>query len=355
MADRAAPRDGGPLPPLIGFGRDLRARGLPVGTGRILTFVRAVAALGFTDRDALYWAGRASMVARRDDLEAYDEAFEQWYRSLRVTDELGIELQLPTPPPEGEDGFDPGYEPDDLEVRVEAAAEWHGADDDDEVADGDESSIRIVASGAEVLRSKSFAELTDEERARVATLIRPLRLQVPVERTRRTRPASKGAALRRAPHVAALAAHAGRAVRSRVARAHGATPPARVDPRHQRIDGAVLAGADAVRVRGDGRRPPGRGVRLRHAAHARHAHAAHEGPRPRAARDRPPGRGLGRRHPHRRVAQVAARRVEPAGGAARGRRRALLATGSSAATPSCCGRRWRACAGSPTGWSGSTR
>jgi uncharacterized protein with von Willebrand factor type A (vWA) domain len=192
MADRAAPHEGGPLPPLIGLGRDLRARGLPVGTGRILTFVRAVAALGFTDRDSLYWAGRASMVARRDDLEAYDETFERWYRTLRATDDLGIELQLPTPPPEGEDGFDPGYEPDDLEVRVEAAAEWHGADDDDEVADGDESSIRIVASGAEVLRSKSFGDLTDEERARVAALIRALRLRVPVERTRRTRPASKG-------------------------------------------------------------------------------------------------------------------------------------------------------------------
>ena len=55
MVDRAtfpgAGGGGGPLPPLIVLGRDLRARGLPVGTGRILTFVRAVAALGFTDRD----------------------------------------------------------------------------------------------------------------------------------------------------------------------------------------------------------------------------------------------------------------------------------------------------------------
>ena len=192
MAERADTRDGGPLPPLIGLGRDLRARGLPVGTGRILTFVRAVAALGLTDRDSLYWAGRASMIARRDDLEVFDETFEHWYRSLRSVDDLGIELHLPTPPPEGEDGLDPGYESDDLEVRVEAASEWHGADDDDEVADGDESSIRIVASGAEVLRSKSFGELTDEERARVAALIRALRMRVPVERTRRTRPASKG-------------------------------------------------------------------------------------------------------------------------------------------------------------------
>jgi uncharacterized protein with von Willebrand factor type A (vWA) domain len=193
MADRtrSGDRGGDPLPPLIGLGRDLRARGLPVGTGRILTFVQAVAALGLADRDSLYWAGRATMVARHDDLEDYDEVFEDWYRSLRPTDDLRVELNLPAP---ADDGHVEGApEADDLEAQVsQAASGWHGADDDEEVEPGEQSSIRIVASGAEVLRSKSFGELTDEERARVAALIRALRLRVPVERTRRTRPASKG-------------------------------------------------------------------------------------------------------------------------------------------------------------------
>ena len=197
MGDRSnrsgrAPTGGGPLPLLIAFGRDLRARGLPVGTGRILTFVRAVSALGLTDRDSLYWAGRSSMVARRDDLEVYDDAFGEWYRSLRSTDDLRIELNLPTAQPEGDDAVW-GEQPDDLEVRVgQTAAEWRGADEDDEVDPDEESSIRIVASGAEVLRSKSFGELTEEERVQVAALIRSLRLRVPIERTRRTRPSSKG-------------------------------------------------------------------------------------------------------------------------------------------------------------------
>lgn len=162
-----------------------------MGTGRILTFVRAVASLGLADRDSLYWAGRASMIARHDDLEAYDDAFDEWYRSLRSTDDLRVELNLPAAQPE--DASDRGDQPDDLEVRVgQTAAEWHGAGDDDEVDPDEESSIRIVASGAEVLRSKSFGDLSDEERAQVAALIRSLRLRVPVERTRRTRPASKG-------------------------------------------------------------------------------------------------------------------------------------------------------------------
>ena len=76
------PHDDAPLAPLVAFGRDLRARGLPVGTGRIVTFLRAVASLGLADRDSLYWAGRVSLVASRADLDAYDDAFDAWYRSL---------------------------------------------------------------------------------------------------------------------------------------------------------------------------------------------------------------------------------------------------------------------------------
>ena len=64
----------------MAFGRQLRGRGLPVGTGRILTFVRAVAALGLIDRESLYWAGRASLIARHEDVGAFDEAFDDWYR-----------------------------------------------------------------------------------------------------------------------------------------------------------------------------------------------------------------------------------------------------------------------------------
>ncbi|MET0802035.1 MAG: VWA domain-containing protein [Actinomycetota bacterium] len=167
-------------------------RGLPVGTGRILTFVRSVAALGLADRESLYWAGRASLIARRDDVEVYDEEFEAWARSLGGTEDLRIELDLPVSIPEPSTAGQ-GAEPEGMDVVNQVAAEWHRADEQDEVEPGDESSIRIVASGVEVLRSKSFGSLTEEERARVAALIRSLRLRVPVERTRRTRPAAKGA------------------------------------------------------------------------------------------------------------------------------------------------------------------
>ncbi len=182
-----------PIAPLVAFGRDLRARGLPVGTGRILTFCRAVAALGLIDRDSLYWAGRTAMIGRKEDFEAYDEAFDEWYRALSGAGALRIELNLPMGT-DHEPPTDWGDQPEDLEIQVgSTAAMWRDAGDE-EPEPGDETAIRIVASGVEVLREKSFPELSDDERARVAAMIRRLAVVVPVERTRRTRAASKGAA-----------------------------------------------------------------------------------------------------------------------------------------------------------------
>jgi uncharacterized protein with von Willebrand factor type A (vWA) domain len=181
----------GALAPLVRLGRDLRGRGLPVGTGRILTFARSVAALDVTDRDALYWAGRVSLVGRREDLEAYDAAFEGWFRALRAEGELAIELELPTPV-DVEADLEALADAADLRVAGTAAS-WRSADDDEEPEPGDASSLRLVASAIEVLKAKSFAELTEEERRRVARLIRDLTVRVPLERTRRTRAAQKGA------------------------------------------------------------------------------------------------------------------------------------------------------------------
>jgi uncharacterized protein len=194
MPDRGIADGSDPLAPLVEFGRDLRRRGLPVGTGRILTFCRAVAALGLTDRASLYWAGRVSLIARRGDIETFDRAFDDWYRAFGRGDGPRIELTIPSAGAQRLES-DWGDQPDDLEITIGAtAASWKSLDDrDEEPESGDEAAIRIVASAVEVLREKSFAELSDEERARVAHLIRRLAVSVPRRRTRRTHPSASGA------------------------------------------------------------------------------------------------------------------------------------------------------------------
>ena len=185
----------GPAAPLVSFGRGLRARGLPVGTGRILTFCRAVAAIGVGDREAIYWAGRISMVARYEDLDRYDAAFEDWYRSLGAG-EAGLAIELAMPPP-ADEALIQVEDPDAKEhPGARTAAEWEPLGPDDEQPEpGDEALLRIVASAVEVLRQKSFGDLSADERVRVARLIRELKVRVPIERTRRTRPSAKGSSL----------------------------------------------------------------------------------------------------------------------------------------------------------------
>lgn len=172
---------------LIGFARQLRMRGLSVGTGRVLTYCRAATAIDPTDREQLYWAGRACLIARPDDVPTYDAAFAAWFDAH---DDLRIELGLPAPG-DGVRAATPEPEHAPTIVEQDVASSWSGADEDEE-PEG-ETALRIVATAHEVLRSKSFETLTDEERERVARLIRRLEVRVPTRSSRRLRPSPKGA------------------------------------------------------------------------------------------------------------------------------------------------------------------
>jgi uncharacterized protein with von Willebrand factor type A (vWA) domain len=166
---------------LVGFGRLLRRRGLPVGTGRILTFCRAVAALDRIDRTGVYWAGRVAMVARKEDLAAYDAAFQEWFpnRSGDVMAMItGQDQRMANPPPELEVLLDQGV----------AEESWEPAEE----ADEGEGIVGVLASGAEVLRGKAFDELSETERLQADHVIRALAVHLPTRRSRRYRPSPYG-------------------------------------------------------------------------------------------------------------------------------------------------------------------
>jgi uncharacterized protein len=165
---------------LVGFGRLLRRRGLPVGTGRVLTFCRAVAALDRLDRTGIYWAGRVAMVARREDLPAYDAAFAEWFPT-QARDVLSMvtgQDQRLGQPPELEVVLDQGI----------AEESWEPADGSD---DG-EGVVGVLASRAEVLRGKSFEELSETERVAADHVIRALAVHLPTRHSRRYRPSPYG-------------------------------------------------------------------------------------------------------------------------------------------------------------------
>jgi uncharacterized protein with von Willebrand factor type A (vWA) domain len=166
---------------LVAFGRMLRARGLPVGTGRILAFCNAVTALDRLDRDGLYLAGRLTMVARKEDFDAYDQAFEQWLPSdrERLLSELAGWQQ------------DARVEEREVEMLAGDAISERKSDAGEGEAD-EEMTIGLVASGTEVLRAKSFEDLSEVERHEADAAIRSLAVALPLRRVRRYRAAPRG-------------------------------------------------------------------------------------------------------------------------------------------------------------------
>ena len=116
---------------------------------------------------------------------------------------------------------------------------------------------------------------------------------------------------------------------------------ARADLRRVGLDGALLADAAAVHA-GLRRRPrAGRGVRVRHAAHPRHARAARARLRPRAGPRRGRGQRLVGRHADRRGDRRAQPRARPPD-RPRLDGRSCSPTAGTAASPRSSRRRWRA-------------
>jgi uncharacterized protein len=160
---------------LVGFAHELRGGGVIVGTGDVLTYCSAAATLEPTDLLDVYWAGRATLVSKPDDIPRYDEAFRRYF-----LDEAGPAAQV-------------------LTLRASAAAEAEAADfvlpaTDPGADDTDEEPAVLgwMASDVEALKHRSFAACTPEELAALRKIMTRLRLTPPRRRTRRTRSAAAG-------------------------------------------------------------------------------------------------------------------------------------------------------------------
>jgi len=133
------------------FGRRLREEGMAVGPDRIAFFCRAAAALG---PDDLYWAGRATLVGRPQDIPVYDRVFDAFFAGV-VEPRQRIRVEI-----SGR-----------LEEEIEVAP----------------------ASRVELLREKNFAHCSPEELARIAELMARIPLVTPTRRSRRFVGTSAGA------------------------------------------------------------------------------------------------------------------------------------------------------------------
>ena len=63
------------------FANVLRGLGVDTPVSAVVSFTEALGAVGIERRDDVYWAGRATLVRRPEDVDAYDRAFAAFFEA----------------------------------------------------------------------------------------------------------------------------------------------------------------------------------------------------------------------------------------------------------------------------------
>jgi uncharacterized protein with von Willebrand factor type A (vWA) domain len=171
VADRAATVDGDRL--AVAFTRLLRGAGIDVPLESTITFGEALAAVGLDRRDDVYWAGRATLVKRPEDVDAYERVFATfWERRARTVD-------LPALPPTI------------VTVAFDSGDDGGDVPEPDTATPADTPVISVRWSANEVLRHRDFAQYTPGEFAEARRLMADLRLAGAMRPSRRRRPTAR--------------------------------------------------------------------------------------------------------------------------------------------------------------------
>lgn len=145
----------------------VRAAGVTVPTGATVTYARALTAAGSTPAGA-YWAGRATLVRRPEDIAAYDRAFGEVFGGVDGTEDV-------TPPRQ-------------VEIRLEVEDDSAGGDDGARTEQSTPDTQTLRWSAVEVLRHQDLATCTPDELAEAHRLMADMRVRAARRPSRRRRP-----------------------------------------------------------------------------------------------------------------------------------------------------------------------
>ena len=125
----------------VAFARVLRGVDIAAPLDSVLTFVDALSLVGMEDRAAVYWAARATLVRRPEDVPTFDRAFAVFWDHRESAG---------------------GPEPEALRITIAVDTEDETGGEGS-VRNDDDPTITLRFSGVETLRSKDFAGYTDDE------------------------------------------------------------------------------------------------------------------------------------------------------------------------------------------------
>jgi uncharacterized protein with von Willebrand factor type A (vWA) domain len=191
---------------LLTLGRDLRAAGLPIGSGQLITFVESVGEIDCRIRNDFYSAAKTTLVNSPEQIPTFDAVFGRFWRQVMnpiAPVETPIEEMLTSDEPP-EDSTP--RESSDQEKRAGAdnatrvrersvmAIEDTADEGDGEAEDLDDlPDDVIVFSAREVLRKKDFSQFTADEIAEARRMIAKMDWRLGTRKTRRKQRAAHGA------------------------------------------------------------------------------------------------------------------------------------------------------------------
>ena len=156
----------------VAFARVLRGAGLEVPVGSTIGFARALDCVGVATAGGVYWAGRATLVLRPDDIASYDRAFDVFWGNRGWAERVD----------ESADAETPASAAFDVELP---------SPDDGQGTTADRPSVTVRWSPVEVLRDRDFASYTTAEFAQARRLMADLRLTSARRPSRRRKPTSR--------------------------------------------------------------------------------------------------------------------------------------------------------------------
>ncbi|KPQ07339.1 MAG: Protein containing von Willebrand factor type A (vWA) domain [Rhodobacteraceae bacterium HLUCCA12] len=179
---------------LVHFARALRRAGMPVGPGRVLTAIEAVAGAGFTRKIDFYWVLHACFVGRPEERQVFNQVFRLFWRDPRYMEHMMSMLLPAVRGVQEEHAADAG-------AKRAAEALLDGADAPDRQGqnkDGDDEETEIeidasqTASSDERLRTLDFEQMSADEAAAARRMLARLALPVRPIKTRRLVHATTG-------------------------------------------------------------------------------------------------------------------------------------------------------------------
>jgi uncharacterized protein len=162
-------REASTLRLLVRFARSLRCAGLDVPVDSVIQYIRAIDTLGIDRHDRVYWAGRAILIHRQEDVSAYDRVFDSFWWGRTSSPEF--------PAPSRDHSFE------------------EEGDNDADATSGDSEPPRRLAwvtySDVDQLRRKDFAACSPEELEEISRLLRTTHVTA-TQRSRRMRRTRRG-------------------------------------------------------------------------------------------------------------------------------------------------------------------